>query len=134
MATTLTHLDFPSTDPTHFVHIISNLLSPEECAEIIKSHTNLEPSNLTLGTIRTREQFDDEALVALLWSRMGQFYIGNKIKDKDGFWWKAKGLNPHFRLSKYEKSIYTLSRCQTRLTQDRRKIHRALRLSPTHKH
>jgi len=108
MSTTLTHLDFPSTDPTHFVHIISNLLSPEECAEIIKSHTNLEPSNLTLGTIRTREQFDDEALVALLWSRMGQFYIGNRIKDKDGLWWKAKGLNHHFRLSKYEKSMHVV--------------------------
>lgn len=104
--TTLTHLPFPTTDPTHFVHILSNLLTPDECTKIIASHTNLEPSNLTRGTIRTRETFTDHALARLIWSRMGRFYAGNRIQDEEGYWWIAKGLNPGFRLSKYEKSKF----------------------------
>jgi hypothetical protein len=106
MATTLTHLDFPTTDPTHFVHIISNLLSEEECTNIIGSHADLVPSNLTLGTIRTRKQFEDRALRAQLWSRLKQFYDGNRIQDERGSWWVATGLNPNFRLSKYESSTF----------------------------
>ncbi|TVY53783.1 hypothetical protein LSUE1_G009840 [Lachnellula suecica] len=100
---TLTHLPISSPDPTHFVHIISNLLSPSECASIISTHTNLSPSNLTPGTIRTRETFTDEALAARLWSRMEKFYKGDRIQDADGVWWTASGLNPGLRLSKYEK-------------------------------
>jgi hypothetical protein len=102
--TTLSHLLFPATDPTHFVHILSNLMTPEECTNMIASHTNLEPSNLTRGTIRTRETFIDHALARKLWSRMKPYYVGNRIKDEEGYWWVAKGLNPGFRLSKYEKS------------------------------
>lgn len=104
MHTILTHLPFASDDPTHFVHIISNLLSEAECKQIIDSHHDLTPSNLTLGTIRVREQFDDHALADLLWSRLSQFYTNERIKDEDGSWWVAKSLNPHLRLSKYEKS------------------------------
>jgi len=106
MPAILTHLPFPSDNPTHFVHIISNLLSESECTRIIESHQNLVSSNLTLGTIRTRELFDDKALADLLWSRISQFYVGDRIKDEDGYWWKAKGLNPHLRLSKYEKRLF----------------------------
>ncbi|KUJ11654.1 uncharacterized protein LY89DRAFT_688836 [Mollisia scopiformis] len=100
---TLTHLPFPTTDPTHFVHIISNLLSLSECNSIIASHTDLSPSNLTYGTIRTREQFFDRPLANRLWSRISKFYAGTRIQDEDGYWWVAKGLNPDLRLSKYEK-------------------------------
>jgi hypothetical protein len=103
MPSTLTHLPFPSDDPTHFVHIISNLLSEPECTSIISSHKNLAPSNLTPGTIRTRKLFDDQARADLLWSRISEFYVGDRIKDEDGCWWVAKGLNPRLRLSKYEK-------------------------------
>lgn len=105
--TTQTPLEFPSTDPTHFVHILSNLLTEQECANIIKSHTALVPSNLTLGTVRTREQFKDRELVALLWSRMKAFYANDRIRDDEGYWWKATGLNQNLRLSKYEKSTMT---------------------------
>jgi hypothetical protein len=90
-----------SSDPTHFVHVLSNLLSKSECEEIIKAHTNLVPSNITAGTIRTREQFDDPALASRLWSRISHFYKDDRIKDEDGYWWKCKGLNVHMRLSKY---------------------------------
>lgn len=129
MSITLKHLDFPSDDPTHFVHILSSLLSEEECAEIIKSHTNLVRSNLTLGTIRTREEFKDRALVALLWSRMKPFYASNRIKDDEGYWWKAKGLNKNLRLSKYEKGNGQCARYKPKfkiLIEYRRKIHSPL--------
>jgi hypothetical protein len=91
-----------STDPTHFVHVLSNLLSQAECEEIIRAHTNLVPSNLTIGTVRAREQFDDPVLAAKLWSRISHFYKDDRIKDEDGYWWRCKGLNIHMRLSKYD--------------------------------
>ncbi|KAE9381029.1 hypothetical protein N431DRAFT_439926 [Stipitochalara longipes BDJ] len=90
-----------TSDPTHFVHVLSNLLSKSECEGIIKAHTNLVPSAVTIGTIRTREQFDDSALCEKIWSRIAQFYKDKRIKDEDGYWWKCKGLNVHMRLSKY---------------------------------
>jgi hypothetical protein len=102
MSVSLTTLPIDSSDPTHFVHILSNLLSKSECEEVIKSHINLVPSNITTGTIRTREQFDDPALTSLLWSRISHIYKSDRIKDADGYWWKAKGLNTNLRLSKYD--------------------------------
>jgi hypothetical protein len=105
MPVSLTSLPIQSSDPTHFVDILSNLLSKSECEGIIKSHTNLIPSNITFGTIRTREQFDDAALASLLWSRISHFYANDRIKDEDGYWWKVKGLNIHMRLSKYDTGM-----------------------------
>lgn len=106
MSVSLTNLPIESSewsaDPTHFIHVLSNLLSETECEEIIKAHTNLVPSNITIGTIRMREQFDDDALASRLWSRISHFYKDQRIKDEDGYWWKCKGLNPHMRLSKYD--------------------------------
>jgi hypothetical protein len=105
MEVSLTPLPIEPSDPTQSIHILSNLLSKSECEEVIKSHTNLVPSNITDGTIRTREQLDDAALVSLLWSRISHFYKDDRIQDEDGYWWKAKGLNIHMRLSKYDAGL-----------------------------
>lgn len=67
-------------------------------------------SNITYGTIRTREAFVDRALANLLWSRIKKFYEGNRIQDENGDWWVAKGLNPGLRLSRYEKSKFYQSK------------------------
>ncbi len=100
-----------STDPTHFVHVLSNLLSQAECEEIIKSHTNLVPSAPTIGTIRAREQFDGPVLTANLWSRISHFYEDDRIKDEDGYRWRCKGLNVYMRLARYDSGKYHLLEC-----------------------
>ena len=103
MAVTCSTLHIEGLDPaTQVVHILSNLLSQSKCEELIKSHTKLVPSNIVEGTIRTREQFDDPALASLLWSRVCHLYKDDRIQDEDGDWWKVKGLNTCFRLSKYD--------------------------------
>lgn len=108
MAVTLRTLDIPSSSSdddgnTNFVHILSDLLSEQECISLIHAHTDLKPSNLTLGTIRTREQFMDPTMASMLWERIREFYDGFKVEDEAGGMWVAEGLNPHFRISKYEK-------------------------------
>ena len=128
MAVSQTTLPIESTewtsDQTHFVHVLSNLLSKAECEEIIRAHTNLVPSNITIGTIRTREQFDDPQLANKLWSRMSQFYEDERIKDEDGYWWKCKGLNTLMRLSKYDAGIrILLESCLDRSNEIRRTIY-----------
>jgi hypothetical protein len=102
---TLSKLDFGDPDPAHFVHIIENLLSEEECAFLIKAQTNLEFSNFPTGTVRAREIFQDEELAARLWGRISQFYEGDRVRDKEGHWWRVKGLSPRLRLSRYEEGI-----------------------------
>jgi hypothetical protein len=103
---TLTHLPFTSDSPDHFVHIISNLLTEGECDELIRTHTNLVPSNVTRDTIREREMFQDADLAELLWHRLRGFYDGGEIADEDGCVWRARGLNERFRLCKYEKGKF----------------------------
>jgi hypothetical protein len=105
MAATLTTLPLPSSNPTHFVHLISNLLTPTDCYSIITSHTNLVPSETTPGTIREREQFSDPELLTKLWSRLKPFYERDRVQDEDGNWWRAKGLNAALRLSRYEEGM-----------------------------
>lgn len=106
--TTLTDLHFDGSDPTtNFIHIIHNLLSPIECQILIQSHKNLVPSNVTRDTIRFREQFDDDALSSKLWERLRSFYGEDRIKDEDGYWWKATGLNERFRLCRYDKGVFS---------------------------
>ncbi|KAF2800243.1 hypothetical protein K505DRAFT_383349 [Melanomma pulvis-pyrius CBS 109.77] len=101
---TRTDLPFPgSNQTTHFVHVIHNLVSSSECQKLIESHKNLVPSNVTPETIRTREQFDDEALSELLWERLRDFYGEDRVKDEDGCWWNVTGLNERFRLCRYDK-------------------------------
>jgi hypothetical protein len=100
------HLFLPSpSDPVHSLDLIASLLTPPECTSLISSHTDLIPSNVTPGTIRTREQFSDPALSEEIWSRMQKFYSGDRIQDEDGEWWRAKGLNSMFRLCKYESGL-----------------------------
>ena len=97
-----------ASDPTHFVHVLANLLSKSECEEIINAHTNLVFAATTIGTIRMREQFDDPALAQKLWSYISPFYRDQRIKDDDGYWWKCKGLNTGMRLSRYEPGMLLL--------------------------
>ncbi|KAH8598229.1 hypothetical protein B0O99DRAFT_592114 [Bisporella sp. PMI_857] len=98
---TLQPLEFPSNDPSEFVHIISNLLRQEECEDLIRSHTNLVPSNVTSQTIREREMFFDQDLAERLWSRIEKFYRDSSIVDEEGSKWKAIGLNDKFRFCKF---------------------------------
>jgi len=106
--TTLTHVPFEGADKTRFVHIISNILTEDECNQIIKSHTDFVLSETTPGTIRYREGFDDPALANLIWKRIARFYEGERIQDEDGCWWTCIGLNDNMRLSKYEKCVFPL--------------------------
>jgi len=109
---TLSNLPFsPSPqDPTDFIHIINNLLTSSECASIISAHTDLIPSNVTPGTVRTRQQFDDEELSTLLWERIKGFYAGDmgKVVDEDGCVWRVSGLNGMMRLCLYEKGRFSV--------------------------
>ena len=110
---TLSHLPLhgPANEakrPEEFVHIISNLLSKEECEAILASHTNLVPANITTNTIRDREMFFDPELAALLWSRLSPFYNPDEnldgaaeIKDEENQLWRIKNLNDRFRLARY---------------------------------
>ncbi|KAG9228989.1 hypothetical protein BJ875DRAFT_214147 [Amylocarpus encephaloides] len=101
---TLLDLPFEGSNPTtHFINIIQNFLTEEECQGLIGSHKNLIPSNVTPETIRLREQFDDESLAELLWSRLKGFYEGHRLKDNEGNWWRITGLNERFRLCRYDK-------------------------------
>jgi hypothetical protein len=105
---TIKSLDFPTSNPDHFVHIISNLLTESECTSIIETHKNLTVSNVSPGTIRTRQQFDDEQLATSVWGRIRGLYEGregSKVKDEDGQWWRVLGLNSRWRLCLYEKGI-----------------------------
>ncbi len=106
-------LPFSPEKAHHFVHVISNLLTPEECSEIIDSHQNLTPSNVTPETVRMREIFDDEQLAETLWARLRQVYdLSNidinptRIFDEYGEPWVLSGLNSRFRLCLYEKGMH----------------------------
>jgi hypothetical protein len=107
---TLSYLSFTPEKPHHFVHIISNLLNPSECASVIASHNNLIPSNVTPLTIRTREVFDDPALAEKLWGRIRGFYetdaSSGRVCDEDGEAWVISGLNERFRLCLYEQGSH----------------------------
>jgi hypothetical protein len=102
--TTLTSIPFHGSNPTTtFLHIIHDLLTPIECHVLIQSHKNLVPANVTRGTIRLREQFDDVPLSETLWNRLKSFYGEDRVQDEDGYWWKSTGLNEHFRLCRYDQ-------------------------------
>ena len=110
---TLTPLPFNDTKPDHFVHTISNLFSEFECNAIIQQHKNLTESNITPGTIRTRQQFEDFKLAERVWERLRGFYEGEegegrggRVRDQDGEWWRVSGLNERWRLCLYEKGVW----------------------------
>ncbi|KAH7419171.1 hypothetical protein BKA64DRAFT_650236 [Cadophora sp. MPI-SDFR-AT-0126] len=106
------------------VHIFQNLLSAQECQEIINSHTNLIPANVTPETIRDRQVFEDEKLAEVVWGRIQPFFLSSGeeetktsgvgegqddrfeviegiVKDKDSDSWKVSGLNERWRLARY---------------------------------
>ena len=102
--TSLPLLALPSSNPTppeHFIHLIHNLLTPVECAQVISTHQNLIPSNVTPSTKRDRELFEDERLAEMLWERLTEFYGEDRVRDEDGQWWRAKSLNERLRLCRY---------------------------------
>jgi hypothetical protein len=95
-----------SISPPRLIYLVSSLLTPEECTEIIASYTNLVPSNVTPATVRDREVFSDPALASLLWSRISPFFQGEKAIDEDGEIWNVRGLNETFRLCRYVQGTH----------------------------
>ncbi|KAK0125293.1 hypothetical protein ONS95_000677 [Cadophora gregata] len=106
------------------IYILQNLLSAKECKDIIKSHTNLIPANVTPETIRDRQVFQDEELAKRVWRRIQPFFLASEeeekrriedkgrkrsnvegiegnVEDKDRDVWKVSGLNEHWRLARY---------------------------------
>ena len=63
------------------------------------------PSNVTPGTVRTREVFEDGELAGRVWERLRGFYEGveekGMVRDEDGEVWRVKGLNEVWRLCFY---------------------------------
>jgi hypothetical protein len=98
-------LPFTPESPSHFVHIVTSLLSSAECSSIINNQTNLTPSNVTASTRRDREIFDDNDITELVWERLKQFYGADRIEDEDGEYWAASGLNSRWRLCRYGKGM-----------------------------
>lgn len=95
------HQPNPPSPPEHFIHLIHHLLTPTECTQIIAAHQNLIPSNVTPGTKRDRQLFEDEELAERIWQRLKEFYGGDRVKDEDGQWWRASSLNARLRLCRY---------------------------------
>lgn len=95
------------------IHHITNLLSPAECVSVIATHLNLVPSNITSGTVRDREVFDDGSLSSLLLERINPFFsddkkqgtgrIAGRIVDEDGDTWLIERLNEKWRLCRYRE-------------------------------
>ncbi|PVH89787.1 hypothetical protein DL98DRAFT_508034 [Cadophora sp. DSE1049] len=107
------------------VYIFQNILSAQECQEIIDSHTDLIPANVTTETIRDRQIFEDEKLAEKIWGRIQPFFflpsdeeekkisnveggqddraerIEGRVEDKDSDIWKVSGLNERWRLARY---------------------------------
>jgi hypothetical protein len=92
-----------SDDPETWVHIISHLLTPSECTNLISKHDDALISHDVTLTLRKRKVFDDEALADLLWSRLKPFFGTQQIIDEDSSSWMASHLNTRFRYCKYEK-------------------------------
>jgi hypothetical protein len=113
----LTIIPLPSGSPARFVYQISNLLTPEECRAIIEEHQDLVPLNATVGTIRSREIFEDPVLAERLFSRLAPFISGplstpstesnsNIIPElvlDESEEWRIKGLNEVWRLARYDE-------------------------------
>ncbi|WOO81234.1 uncharacterized protein LOC62_03G004758 [Vanrija pseudolonga] len=83
-----------------FVDSIDALLTPDECADILRPHTEFGPVPGTHSK-RTRVSFDDEALAELLWTRILPFYADLVVVDEYGARWTPEHLNPRFRLARY---------------------------------
>ena len=119
---TLSLLPHPSTNPDDYIHIVSNLLTPTECTSIIDKYQDLKPSNVTTGTVRTRQVFEDAELAEVVWGRLRGFYAHGKkeeetsdkergrgrgtVVDEDGELWIAEGLNEVWRLCCYEEGSF----------------------------
>lgn len=90
------------------IFTVSNLLSPEECAEYITLTENIgyTPAGLTVGkdeymmapNVRNNDRviLDDEQRAADLWCRIAE-YVPTRIDN-----WTAIGLNERFRFYRYD--------------------------------
>jgi hypothetical protein len=113
----LTIIPLPSSSPERFIYKISNLLTPEECKAIIEAHQDLVPLNVTIGTIRNREIFEDPVLAETLFSRLAPFISGPsstptternsdmipELVLDESEEWRIKGLNEVWRLARYDE-------------------------------
>ncbi|AFZ17013.1 2OG-Fe(II) oxygenase [Allocoleopsis franciscana] len=87
---------------------VSNILSPQECAEYITLTENIgySPAGLTVGqdeymmapNVRNNDRviLDDEQRAADLWHRIAE-YVPTRIDN-----WTAIGLNERFRFYRYD--------------------------------
>jgi hypothetical protein len=97
-----------SSSEDYFVHIISNLLSTDECETLICTHGTQLSSNKTLHTNRLRHVFDDVELADRLWERLKLLYDDFQVVDEEGEAWTASGCNERFRFARYEEGkLYT---------------------------
>ncbi|KIW25044.1 uncharacterized protein PV07_10717 [Cladophialophora immunda] len=89
--------------PSRSVDIVSSLLTPAECTDLITTHDHEADMHAISGTYtsRLRKIIEDDDLAELLWSRLSRIYQGTEVVDEDGQVWSAMGLNPCFRLCKY---------------------------------
>ena len=86
---TLSHMDLPGEPGRgpRAIHVFHNILSAQECQEIIESHTDLIPANVTTETIRDRQMFENEELGARIWGRIQPFFLPleqEKPQKRDG--------------------------------------------------
>ena len=101
MDPTLSKVDLPNQSNEHFVHLISNLLSPSECKQIIEDNEESLISTSGAYSKRLRHMYLDYNLVDVLWSRLEPFYGTDRVVDEEGRAWTATSLNPFLRFCKY---------------------------------
>lgn len=94
------------------IYIFDDLLTVEECDEIIQAYKDLIPSNVSPETVRTRQVFEDARLAEKVWKRIEGFFSEGSgevnakavgmVVDGDGERWRVKGLNERWRLCCYD--------------------------------
>jgi hypothetical protein len=95
-------VDLPYQSSEHFVHLVSNLLSPSECHQIIEDHEKSLISTSGAYSSRLRHMYLDYKLVDVLWDRLKPFYASARVVDEEGQAWRATSLNPFLRFCKYK--------------------------------
>jgi hypothetical protein len=95
---------------TPTISLIHHLLTPSECEDLISKHGPDLSSATTNYAERDRCVFDDASLSALLYARITDCYLAERVIDDDDCTWTPSGLNPRFRLARYGPGKHK-SRC-----------------------